>query len=173
MELGHDYLRLADSGASQGHGRSGQMRDSIEQLIYELAMAGLAEQERMLLGMRVTAGTLIGVATVTGGLRAPSVSSAPTMGAVALVSYVLSVACAVWVLLPRGLTFALRGADLRLADRCERLPSLDVGYLLASRWAERHVYANRRTIARIALSLSLGCFLLLIEVVSLTLAAAW
>jgi hypothetical protein len=94
-------------------------------------------------------------------------------GAIALVACVLSVACAVWVLLPHGLTFALRGADLLLADRRGRIPSVEAGYLLAARWAERQVDANRRGIARIALSLSLGCMLLLIEIVSLILATAW
>jgi hypothetical protein len=144
--------------------------ESIERLIYELAMAALAEQERMLFTMRAGAFSLISVATVTGVLRIPPIS---VVGVVALAACVLSVACAVWVLLPHGLTFALRGADLLLADRRGRFPSLQTAYLLASRWAELQVQANGRAIAGITLTLSLGCFLLLVEILSLVLATAW
>ncbi len=143
---------------------------SIERLVYELAMAALAEQERMLSGMRGGAFSLMSVAMVTGVLRTPPISA---VGVVALGACVLSVSCAVWVLLPHGLTFALRGADLLLADRRGRFPSLETAYLLASRWAECQVQTNGRAIAGLMLVLSLGCLLLLIEIVSLVLATAW
>jgi hypothetical protein len=149
------------------------MGESIERLSFELSTRALAEQERMLAGMRATAGTLIAAASVAASLRTPATSPISRGGVVALAACALCVACAVWVLLPHGLTFAVRGGELRLVDRDERPRGLAGAHHVASLWAEHRVRANQRALARIALSLSLGCVLLLIEIVSLILVTAW
>ena len=150
-----------------------RMGESIERLSFELSTRALAEQERMLAGMRATAGTLIAAASVAASLRTPSTAHVSLGGVIALVACALSVACAVWVLLPHGLTFVVGGGELRLVDRRERPRDVAGAHRVASLWAERRARANRRVLARIALSLSLGCVLLLIEIVSLILATAW
>jgi hypothetical protein len=149
------------------------MVESIERLSFELSTRALAEQERMLAGMRATAGTLIAAASVVASLRTPSTSPISFGGVVALAACALCVACAVWVLLPHGLIFVVSGGELRLVDRHQRPRGVAAAHHVASLWAERRARANRRVLARIALSLSLGCVLLLIEIVSLILAAAW
>ena len=96
------------------------MSDSIERLSFELSTRALAEQERMLAGMRATAGTLIAAASVAASLRTPSTAHVSLGGVIALVACTLSVACAVWVLLPHALAFAVHGDDLRLVDHQAR-----------------------------------------------------
>ncbi len=148
------------------------MGESIERLSFELSTRALAEQERMLAGMRATAGTLIAAASVAASLRTPT-AHVSLGGVIALAACALSVACAVWVLLPHGLTFVVSGGELQLVDRPERPRDVAGAHRVASLWAERRARANRRVLARIALSLSLGCVLLLTEIVSLILATAW
>lgn len=149
------------------------MTESIERLSYELSTAALAEQERMLAGMRATAGTLIAAASVVASLRAPTPTHISVGTAIALVACAMSVACALWVLLPHALTFAVAVGDLRLNDHRGDPRSVARAHLVASLWTELEVRANRQMLARIALSLSLGCVLLLIEIVSSIVAAAW
>jgi hypothetical protein len=149
------------------------MDDSIERLSLELSTQALAEHERMLAGMRTTAGTLIAAASVAASLHAPPRAQMSLGNPVALAACGLSVACAIWVLVPHGLTFALRGGELRPVDREERPRSLAQAHFIASLWAERRVRVNQRALARIALSVSLGWLLLLTEIASLILATAW
>lgn len=149
------------------------MSNSIERLSFELSTRALAEQERTLAGMRATAGTLIATASVAASLRAPTTTHISLGNAVALGACAMSVACALWVLLPHALTFAVAVGDLRLDDHRGDLRGVARAHLIASLWTELEVRANRRLLARIALSLSLGCLLLLIEIVSLIAAAAW
>jgi hypothetical protein len=148
------------------------MGESIERLSFELSTRTLAEQERMLAGMRATAGTLIAAASVAASLRTPSTAPISFGGVVALSACALCVACAVWVLLPHELTFVVSGRELRLVDHQQR-PGVAAAHHVAALWAERRARANRRVLARIALSLSLGCILLLLEICSLILATAW
>ena len=89
------------------------MGESIERLSFELSTRALAEQERMLAGMRATAGTLIAAASVAASLRTPT-AHVSLGGVIALAACALSVACAVWVLLPHGLTFVVSGGELQL-----------------------------------------------------------
>jgi len=149
------------------------MGDSIERLSFELSTRALAEQERMLAGMRATAGTLIAAASVAASLRTPSTAHISLGSVMALVACALSVACAVWVLLPHGLAFAVHGDGLRLVDQQARSGGVARAHLVASLWTEHEVHSNKRVLARIALSLSFGCVFLLIEIVSLILAVAW
>jgi hypothetical protein len=149
------------------------MSDSIERLSFELSTRALAEQERMLAGMRATAGTLIAAASVAASLRTPSTSPISFGGIVALAACALSVACAVWVLLPHTLTFAVAVGDLHLGDDRGDSHSLARAHLAASLWTEHEVHANRPVLARIALSLSFGSVLLLVEIALLIVATAW
>jgi hypothetical protein len=149
------------------------MGDSIERLSFELSTRALAEQERMLTGMRATAGTLIAAASVAASLRTPSTAHVSLGSVIALAACALSVACAVWVLLPHTLTFAVAVGDLRLDHHRGSPCGVARAHLVASLWTELEVRANGPMLARIALSLSLGCVFLLIEIVSLILAAAW
>jgi hypothetical protein len=126
------------------------MSDSIERLSFELSTPALAEQERMLAGMRATAGTLIAAASVAASLRTPSTSPISIGSVVALAACALAVACAVWVLLPHGVAFAVRGGDLRLVDRQARSGGVARAHHVASLWSEHRVRANQRVLARIA-----------------------
>ncbi len=147
------------------------MSDSIERLSFELSTRALAEQERMLAGMRAAAGTLIAAASVAASLQTPSTSPISFGSVVALVC--ASVACAVWVLLPYTLTFAVAVGELHLGDNRGDTPSVARAHLAASLWTEHEVLANRPVLVRIALSLSFGCVLLLVEIASLIVATAW
>ena len=87
------------------------MADSIEQLGFELTTAALAEQERALARLKSCAGTVLGASSVAGSYLGASTSngSLNPWTILALVSFVFCFGCAVWVLLPHYLVFAVGG----------------------------------------------------------------
>lgn len=103
------------------------MGESIERLSYELTASALAEQERTIAGLRACAGTVLGAASVAGALlgAAAGRGALDPWGLCALISFVLCVANAVWVLMPHQLVIALSGEEL-LGDS-DRHDRVDVG----------------------------------------------
>jgi hypothetical protein len=144
------------------------MAHSIEQLSFELSASALAEQERSLAGLRTCAGTVLAAGSVAGsflGARS-SHGSLDGWGSVALVSFVLCVGSAVWVLLPHDFTFGFRAQRLLVPG--ERGASLDIGgaYRVAGAWIDRHLDTNRDKIAGLAACLTFSCTLLTLEIVA-------
>jgi hypothetical protein len=76
--------------------------DSIERLSFELTSAALAEQERMLSGLRARTGTVLAAASIAGSLlaaRAGHDGSLNVWGVLALVAFTLCVLLAVEIVL--------------------------------------------------------------------------
>jgi hypothetical protein len=142
------------------------MADSIEQLGFELTVGVLSEQERTVSGMKVSAGTVLGAASIAASLVATRFDGLLDAWAVlAAMAYVLCFASAVWVLLPRELVLSFSGAELMADGDSERLASVSEAYRAASSWIDPHVLRNRRTIDRLADWLTISYLLLSIEVV--------
>jgi hypothetical protein len=141
------------------------MADSIEQLSFELTSGVLSEQERAVSGMKVSAGTVLGAASIAASLVAARFDGLLDAWAVLAASaYVLCFASAILVLLPRELVLSFSGAELMADGDSERLANVSEAYRAASSWIEPYVLRNRRTIDRLADWLTISCLLLSIEV---------
>lgn len=141
------------------------MADSIEQLGFELSASVLSEQERTVSGMKVSAGTVLGAASIAASLAAARFDGLLDAWAVlAAITYVLCFATAILVLVPRELVLSFSGAELMADGDTERLASVSEAYRAASSWIEPYVLRNRRTIDRLADWLTVSCLLLSIEV---------
>jgi|HubBroStandDraft_2_1064218.scaffolds.fasta_scaffold495457_1 hypothetical protein len=141
------------------------MADSIEQLGFELTSGVLGEQERAVSGMKLTAGTVLGAASIAVSLVAARFDGLLDAWAVlAAVAYILCFASAILVLLPRELVLSFSGAGLMADGDGERLANVSEAYRAASSWIEPYVLRNRRTIDRLADWLTISCLLLSIEV---------
>ena len=90
------------------------MAQSIEQLSFELTANALAEQERALAGLRARAGTVLAAASIAGSFLADKTGhgSLGVWGVLAMISFVLCVSTAIWVLLAHELVFTFRGQAL-------------------------------------------------------------
>jgi hypothetical protein len=145
--------------------------ESIEQLSFELTAGALAEQERALSALRARAGTALAAASIAGSFFGAKTShgSLGVLGVLAMVSFVLCVASAIWILLPHAFVFAFRGKTL-LAESDHRGAS-DVidAYRIAGIWVEPYVERNRRKIASLSDWLAASCALLVAEVILWTL----
>jgi len=142
------------------------MSDSIERLSYELTASALAEQERTISGLRACAGTVLGAASVAGSLLGATASrgALDVWGLLAMVSFVLCVASAVWVLMPHQLVVALSGEEL-LGDSDEHARAdVDEAYRAVGKWIEPRARANRRRIDLLANHLTASGLFLAIEV---------
>jgi hypothetical protein len=142
------------------------MADSIERLGFNLTSGELAAQERAVATLRTCAGTVLAAASVAGSFLGAGIRQGALglIGILAIVSFAFCCACAIWVLLPRELTFVLRGdALIGFADRT---PAADPGeaYRAASSWIEELVVVNRAKIALLDECLTASCALLAIEV---------
>ncbi len=152
--------------ASQAVRRNKRMADSIERLSFELTLGAVAEQERAVSGLRTCAGTVLGAASIAGSLL-----SARSMGhgldtwaVLATFSFVLCIASAIWVLLPRDFGLSFRGQSLTADGEAESSVDPAEGYRAACRWIEPQLEANGRKIARLSGCLTLGCALLATEI---------
>jgi hypothetical protein len=148
------------------------MADSIEQLGFRLTSDELAAQERAVAALRTCAGTVLAAASVAGsflgaGLRHGSLD---VLGLLAMASFALCCACAVWVLLPHGLVFVLSGdALLRLSDE-SAVSEVGAAYRAATTWVEQLVRLNRAKIALLDECFTVSCLLLAAEVALWTIA---
>jgi hypothetical protein len=150
------------------------MADSIEQLGFELTSGVLGEQERAVSSLRVSAGTVLGAASIAASLVATRLGgrSLDAWVVVATIAYVLCFASAIWVLLPRDLVLSFSGAELLAAGDGDRLAHVTEGYRAASGWIEPYVASNRRRIDRLEDWLTISCLLLSVEVALCTITLA-
>jgi hypothetical protein len=148
--------------------------ESIEQLGLTLTTRALAEQERALSGLRMGAGTVLAAASVAGSFLGAKTNhgSLDAWGILAMLSFALCLASAIWVLIPHEFVFAFRGDALVAAsDRQEPLDVSDA-YRTAGRWIEPHLHVNGRKIDWLSKWLTASCVLLAIEVILWTLSLA-
>jgi len=150
------------------------MADSIEQLSFELTAGVLSEQERAVSSLRLSAGTILGAASIVVSVLSAHVGgrSLNAWLILAAISYVLCLATAIWLLLPHELALSFGGARLMADGDSERVVDVDEGYRAVSRWIEPCLKRNRRTIDRLADWLTVSCLLLAVEVVSCTVSLA-
>jgi hypothetical protein len=143
------------------------MADSIEQLGFELTAGVLSQQERAVSSLKVSAGTVLGAASIAVSLVAARLGSR-SLGAwtvLGAIAYVFCFASAIWVLLPRDLVLSFSGAELLAAGDGDRLASVGEGYRAASAWIEPYLTSNRLRIDRLEDWLTISCLLLSVEVV--------
>jgi hypothetical protein len=142
------------------------MADSIEQLSFELTSGVLSEQERAVSSLKVSAGTVLGAASIAASLVAARLGGRPLGAWLVLVgiAYVLCFASAIWVLLPRDLVLSFSGAELLAAGDGDRLAGVAEGYRAASAWIGPYLASNRLRIDRLEDWLTISCLLLSVEV---------
>jgi len=145
--------------------------ESIEQLSFELTTSALAEQERELSGLRARASTMLAAASIAGSFLGARTShgSLDAWDVLAMISFVLCVGSAIWVLLPHELVFAFRGEELLAESDHRGVSSVIDAYRTAGIWIEPHLKSNRNKIASLSSWLTTGCALLAAEVILWTL----
>ncbi|HTW42780.1 MAG TPA: hypothetical protein VMD79_10745 [Solirubrobacteraceae bacterium] len=150
------------------------MAQSIEQLSFELTATALTEQERALAGLRVSAGTVLGAASIAGSFLGAEAhrGSLDAWAVLAIISFALCCGCAIWVLLPHDLALAVGGEDLLAASDDQDVRDVAEAYRTASSWLDPFVLANRRTVAQLSSWLSVSCVLLAVEVALWTVSLA-
>jgi hypothetical protein len=150
------------------------MADSIEQLSFELTSGVLSEQERAVSSLRVSAGTVLGAASIAASLVAARVSNGPLAiwALLAAISYALCFASAIWVVLPHEMVLSFGGTEL-MAD-VDSAEGVDVveGYRAATGWIEPYLEHNSRTIDQLADCLTISCLTLAVEVLCCTIGLA-
>lgn len=146
----------------------------IEQFSYELTAGALAEQERALNALRTRAGTIIAAASISGSFLGAKVShgSLDVWAVLALITFVLCLGCAIWVLLPQSLVFAFRGEALLGVSDQEGVEDVAQAYRAAGIWVEPHLDANRTTIGQLSSWFTVSCVLLALEVIFWTISVA-
>lgn len=142
------------------------MSNSIEQLSFELKSQALSEQEHYLSSLRSSAGTVLGAASIAAPLLATRIVGRPfdIWVALAMIAFVLCLASAIGVLLPRELAVSFSGAQL-IADGDRAVGDVSEAYRTVVRWSEPSLTRNRRTIDRLADWLTLSCLLLAVEII--------
>jgi hypothetical protein len=142
------------------------MADSIEQLGFELTSGVLSEQERAVSSLRLSAGTILGAASIAASLAAARLGGRADVfwAVLAAVSYALCFGSAIWVLLPRELVLSFGGTEL-MAD-VDSGGTLDIveGYRAATGWIEPYLDSNSRTIDLLSDCLAASCLMLALEV---------
>jgi hypothetical protein len=143
------------------------MAQSIEQLSFELTAGALAEQERMLAGLRTRAGTVIAAASIAGSFLGAEAGRG-TLNAWAvlgLASFVLCLGCAMWVLTAHELLVGFDGQLLLAASDHGRTTDISDAYRAVCAWIEHRLVFNRNKIARLSAWLSASSLLLAAEIV--------
>jgi hypothetical protein len=140
---------------------------SIEQLVFELTVSALAEQERAVADMRARASTALGAASVAGSFLGANAihDSLDAWGILALSSFGLCVASAIWVLRPHDLVFAFRGGTLLRVSDSDRRHDVREAYRAASVWIEAHRDRNASKVADLSMWLTASCLALAVEIV--------
>jgi hypothetical protein len=145
--------------------------ESIEQFSFELTASAPAEQERALSALRARAGTVLAAASIAGSFLGAktSHSSLGVLGVLAMVSFALCVASAMWTLLPHAFVFAFRGRTLLAESDHGGASNVTDAYRIAGIWVEPHVESNHRKIASLSDWLGASCALLIAEIILWTL----
>lgn len=145
----------------------GAMAGSIEEFSYELSAAALAEQERALNALRTRAGTIVAAASISGSFLAAKVShgSLDTWAIFGLITFVMCLGCAIWVLLPHSLVFAFRGEALLGISDQRGVEEVAEAYRAAGIWIEPYLDANSEKIGQLSTWFTASCVLLAVEVI--------
>jgi len=140
--------------------------ESIEQLSFELIRNELEEQERALSGLRTCAGVILAAASIAGSVPVARDSHGSPAGwsILAVISFALCSACAIWVLLPHRFVFALRGDALLTVDAHGRTRDITEAYRAVTAWSKLYAHANNGRIARLSDWLTASGMLLSIEI---------
>lgn len=147
---------------------------SIEEFSYQLTAAALAEQERALNALRTRAGTVVAAASISGSFLGAKVShgSLDVWAVLALIAFVLCLACAIWVLLPHQLVFAFRGETLLAESDHQGVQDVTEAYRAAGIWIEPHLDTNADKIGDLSDWFTVSCALLAAEVILWTVSLA-
>jgi hypothetical protein len=143
------------------------MADSIEQLSCDLIMRALAEQERSLSGLRTCAGIVLAAASIANSIPATGDDHAQLgmWGLLAVASFALCTASAIWVLIPHGFVFALGGEAILETDAHGRSRGMIETYRAVNTWSRPYLRANSDRLARLSGWLTASGLLLGIEIV--------
>ncbi len=130
-----------------------------------------AEQERALAGLRTRAGTVLAAASIAGSLLGAEAGrrAVSLWSALGLISFLLCLGCAMWVLTAHELVFAFDGQTLLAESDRRQAADISDAYRTAGHWIERHVDFNREEIARLSDWLTVSGLLLTGEIVLWTL----
>lgn len=147
------------------------MAESIEQFSYELTANALAEQERVVAALRTRSGTILAAASIAGSFLGTKASHGSLDGwaITALITFVLCLASALWVLLPHEFVFAVRGETLLAETDLLGVEEVAQAYRAAGLWMEPHLDRNRVKLSRMSGWFTASCVLLAAEVVLWTL----
>lgn len=147
---------------------------SIEEFSYQLTAAALAEQERALNALRTRAGTVVAAASISGSFLGAKVTqgSLDVWAVLALISFVLCLASAIWVLLPHRLVFAFRGDALLAESDHQGVQDVTEAYRAAGIWIEPHLDTNADKIGDLSDWFTVSCALLAAEVILWTVSLA-
>lgn len=147
------------------------MAESIEEFSYELTANALAEQERAVAALRARSGTILAAASIAGSFLGTKASHGSLDGwaIAALITFVLCLASAVWVLLPHQFVFAVRGETLLAETDHLGVQEVAQAYRAAGIWIEPHLDRNRDKLSRMSGWFTVSCVLLATEVVLWTL----
>lgn len=147
---------------------------SIEELSYRLTADALAEQERALNALRTRAGTVVAAASISGSFLGAKVNhgSLDVWAVLAMVTFVLCLASAIWVLLPQRLVFAFRGDALLAESDHQGVQDVTEAYRAAGIWIEPHLDVNAAKIAALSDWFTVSCVLLAAEVILWTVSLA-
>lgn len=150
------------------------MAASIEELSYELTANALAEQERALNALRARAGTVLAAASISGSFLGAKVShgTLDAWAILALISFVICLGSAIWVLLPHSLVFAFRGEALLGTSDQEGVEDVVQAFRAAGIWMEPFLDANRDKIGQLSSWFTASCVLLAAEVIFWTISVA-
>jgi hypothetical protein len=147
------------------------MPDSIEHLQFELSTSALAEQERRLAALRLSASTVLGAASIAGSfLGSRSNAQSDLWSIIAMVAFLLSFGVAIWILLPRALVVSVVGGE-RLIEEGKRV-DVDEAYRAMSEWTRAMLKENAKKLERLSGLLGASCFLLALEVALWVIGAA-
>jgi hypothetical protein len=141
----------------------------LEKLAYESALRALDKQERLVEELRARTGLVLAASSIAASLvgsHGPDGPGRVVLTLLAILGFVVPVAAAVLVLLPReDLAFSMRGA--RLFDTLPGVGGVAESLLLVTASLDRMWAANERTIQLLTRAFSVGAMALTIEIVAL------
>jgi hypothetical protein len=143
------------------------MSDSIERLSFELSTSALAEQERRLAGLRVSAGTVLASGSVAGSFLGAGATRG-VLATLALAFYSLCLVGSIWVLMPHDLAFGFQGEDVMRTRAGERHSGTRSAYLAAAFWIERHLELKDEKLSMLSTMLTISCVMLGCEILAWT-----
>lgn len=142
------------------------MTADLEKLAYDAALRALDKQERLVEELRARTGLVLAASSVSASLFGPHGFKGPgpvPLACLAIIGFVVSVAAAIFVLLPReDLVFSVRGVPL--FDGLPGSGGLAESFLLITASLDRMWAANDVTVRLLTRAFSIGAIALAIEI---------